>query len=176
MLLYISKLVPSARLQRPYSVETCYYIYSIKITVTCKPTITLAFTPIVTLSVTNCSASNQEMTSQSSNGGGKECTLSETITIRRNYCKNVSACSNRREVLLLALDHSFPGTEIRWDSLVWQADTNSLGNRIERNKIDLPVTMVVHTYSSINITCTMYCLVTEQAMHDDDKHVTLPTS
>ena len=98
------------------------------------------------------------MTSQSSNGGGKECTLTETNTIHRNYCKNVSACSNRREVLLLALDHSFPGTAIRWDSLLWQADTNSLDNRIERNKIDLPVTMVVHSYSSINITCTMYVL------------------
>ncbi len=114
--------------------------------------------PIVTLSVTSCSAFNQEMTSQSSNGGGKECTLTETNTIHRNYCKNVSACSNRREVLLLSLDHLFPGTAIRWDSLVWQADTNSLGNRIERNKINSPVRMVVHTYSSINTTCTMYVL------------------
>ena len=102
--------------------------------------------------MTGCSAFNQEIISQSSNGGGKECTLTETNIIHRNYCKNVSACSNRREVLLLAVDHSFPGTAFRWDSLVCQADTNSLGNRIERNKMDMPVRMVVHTHSSINIT------------------------
>ena len=73
VMLYIRKLVKFPLLFFSFVTDKALCSQNVLLTLklllyTCKPTITLAFKPIVTLSVTSCSTSNQEMISQSSNG------------------------------------------------------------------------------------------------------------